>query len=213
LDTTVRAFNQGLRTGGPVLRLAVHQPAPQKRSTVSLMRKLGNAVLARKVQRPQEVRTSDDLVVVPAGATTFVRSMTDALGPLAPPVLVVARRTDDVRLPSGPQGRAAGYLVMDGPELDGLVESLMALAVLATARRQSVLPQPATPMCPEPLTPRERDIMTLLASGFSIREIADDLALGGKTVRNYLSNIYRKLGVHRQAEALIRWLSIMEAGT
>jgi DNA-binding NarL/FixJ family response regulator len=52
--------------------------------------------------------------------------------------------------------------------------------------------------------------MTLLASGFSIREIAEDLAIGGKTVRNYLSNIYRKLGVHRQAEALIRWLSIME---
>ena len=174
------------------------------------MRKLGSSVLARKVQRPQDVRPSDDLVVVPASATAFVRSVTDALGPLAPPVLVVARHTDDVRLPSGRLWRAAGYLVMDRPDLDGLVESLMALAVLATARRQSVLPESASPVYAQPLTPRERDIMTLLASGFSIREIAEDLAIGGKTVRNYLSNIYRKLGVHRQAEALIRWLSMME---
>jgi DNA-binding CsgD family transcriptional regulator len=50
----------------------------------------------------------------------------------------------------------------------------------------------------------------LLAAGCSIREIADNLAIGGKTVRNYLSNIYRKLGARRQAEALVRWLSSAE---
>ena len=53
--------------------------------------------------------------------------------------------------------------------------------------------------------------MTLLATGYSIREIAANLAIGGKTVRNYLSNIYRKLGVSRQAEALVHWLSLSQS--
>ncbi|RSM70919.1 hypothetical protein DMB66_07970 [Actinoplanes sp. ATCC 53533] len=87
----------------------------------------------------------------------------------------------------------------------------MSFAVLATARRVPTRPAPAGLAHAEPLTPRERDVMTLLAAGRDIREIAEALAIGGKTVRNNLSNIYRKLGVRRQTEALLRWLSIGEA--
>jgi DNA-binding CsgD family transcriptional regulator len=182
------------------LRVAVYQPDPAP----SLARQLGAGVLARLVHHPREVRASDDLVVVVAGAGTFERDLARELGPLTPPVLVVVRRGDDDRVPAG---RATGYLVVD--RLDGLAAGLMSFAVLATSRRA---PQaaPAAPVPAEPLTPRERDIMALLAAGCSIREIAENLAIGGKTVRNYLSNIYRKLGARRQAEALVRWLSTAE---
>jgi DNA-binding CsgD family transcriptional regulator len=180
------------------LRVAVYHPGPAP----ALARQFGAGVLARIVHHPREVRASDDLVVVLAGAGTFERDLARELGPLAPPVLVVVRRGDEGRVPAG---RAGGYLVVD--RLDGPAAGLLSFAVLATSRRA---PQAAAAMPAEPLTPRERDIMALLAAGCSIREIADNLAIGGKTVRNYLSNIYRKLGARRQAEALVRWLSAAE---
>jgi len=193
----------------PPLRLAIYWPSPTARPVPA--RRLGDSVRVRMVSRPQDVRPSDDLVVVVAGADAFVRSLTAALGPLTPAVLVVVRRTDAARLPTNPGYRATGYLVVESADLDGLLENLMSVAVLATARRKPTPPAPATLAHAEPLTPRERDVMTLLASGRTIREIAEALAIGGKTVRNNLSNIYRKLGVRRQAEALIHWWSAGEA--
>ena len=192
------------------LRLAVYWPTPTARPVPSLTRRLGDSVRARMVHRPEQVRTSDDLVVVVAGARTFVPSLNDALGPDTPPVLVVVRRTEQTLLPVSPGYRATGYLVVDRADPGALVENLMSFAVLATARRAPTRP-PAGLVHSEPLTPREQDVMTLLAAGRDIREIADALAIGGKTVRNNLSNIYRKLGVRRQTEALLRWLSVGEA--
>jgi len=188
------------------LRLAVYHPAPAGSGVLSLVRQFGAGVRARIVDRPQEVRATDDLVVVVAGADGFARSLTAALGGLAPPVLVVVRRGDVAGLPTA---QAAGYLIVD--RLDGLAASAVSFAVRATARRPAFAAAPTAAAPAEPLTPRERDIMALLAAGCSTREIADDLAITGKTVRNYLSNIYRKLGARRQAEALVRWLSSAEA--
>jgi DNA-binding NarL/FixJ family response regulator len=54
----------------------------------------------------------------------------------------------------------------------------------------------------ELLTERERDIMRLLRRGLTNRQIAQALALSPNTVRNHLSAIYPKLGVHSRHEAL-----------
>jgi RNA polymerase sigma factor (sigma-70 family) len=53
------------------------------------------------------------------------------------------------------------------------------------------------------LTPRERDILRLLAQGKSNKEIAQILFLSEKTVRNYVSNILRKLEVNSRTEAAL----------
>ncbi|MCC6036628.1 MAG: response regulator transcription factor [Armatimonadota bacterium] len=53
------------------------------------------------------------------------------------------------------------------------------------------------------LTPRERDILRLLAQGKSNKEIAQTLFLSEKTVRNYVSNILRKLEVNSRTEAAL----------
>lgn len=190
----------------PPLQLAVYCPSPASHAVPPFIQRLGRAVRARTVHQPQDVRASDDLVVVVAGASTFLRGLTDALGPLTPPVLVVARRHDEAGFPN-PGHRATGYLVVGHTDVDSRAEDLMAVAVLAVAGRKPVQPEPTALAHAEPLTQRESDIMNLLATGRCIREIAQALSIGDKTVRNYLSNIYRKLGVRRQAEALLQWLS------
>jgi DNA-binding NarL/FixJ family response regulator len=50
------------------------------------------------------------------------------------------------------------------------------------------------------LTPREQEVMRLLAEGFAVREIAEKLYISPKTVENHRSNIMRKLGLHSAIE-------------
>jgi DNA-binding NarL/FixJ family response regulator len=54
------------------------------------------------------------------------------------------------------------------------------------------------------LSGRERETLELLAQGLSNREIASQLYLGEKTVRNYVSDIYSKLQVASRAEAVVK---------
>jgi len=60
-----------------------------------------------------------------------------------------------------------------------------------------------------PLSPREREVLELVARGHTHQEIADRLALSIKTVETYLSRLTTKLGLHRRAE-LVRYA--METG-
>lgn len=53
-----------------------------------------------------------------------------------------------------------------------------------------------------PLTPREMDVLRLVAQAHSTREIADELFLSVNTVRNYVSSILMKLGAHSKLEAV-----------
>ncbi len=52
------------------------------------------------------------------------------------------------------------------------------------------------------LTDRERKLLQLLARGLDNARIAATLGLGEQTVRNYLSQLYAKIGVHSRAEAI-----------
>jgi DNA-binding NarL/FixJ family response regulator len=54
------------------------------------------------------------------------------------------------------------------------------------------------------LTPREQEVMRLLAQGVSIREVADRLFISPKTVENHRTNIMGKLGLHSSIE-LVRY--------
>jgi len=57
---------------------------------------------------------------------------------------------------------------------------------------------------PEPLTPRELEVLELLAAGLSNREVADKLVISSQTVKKHTGNIYAKLGVHSRAAAAAR---------
>lgn len=53
------------------------------------------------------------------------------------------------------------------------------------------------------LTDQERRILELLAEGITNREIGERLFLAEKTVKNYVSNLLAKLGMHRRTEAAV----------
>ncbi len=54
----------------------------------------------------------------------------------------------------------------------------------------------------EPLTDRERDVLRLLSSDLSLREIAAELYVSHNTVKGYTKSLYRKLGVTSRAAAI-----------
>jgi pimeloyl-ACP methyl ester carboxylesterase/DNA-binding CsgD family transcriptional regulator len=53
------------------------------------------------------------------------------------------------------------------------------------------------------LSPREREILGLIAEGLGNAEIAERLSISDKTVRNHLSNVFDKLGVWTRAQAIV----------
>jgi DNA-binding NarL/FixJ family response regulator len=53
------------------------------------------------------------------------------------------------------------------------------------------------------LTPQEKRILELLADGLTNRQIADEMILAEKTVKNYVSNLLAKLGMSRRTEAAV----------
>lgn len=55
------------------------------------------------------------------------------------------------------------------------------------------------------VTPREREVLGLLARGMSYRGIATELGITAETVKKHLKNIYRKLKVSNKIEALMKF--------
>ena len=53
------------------------------------------------------------------------------------------------------------------------------------------------------LSPREREILTLITEGLGNNEIGERLSISGKTVRNHISSVYDKLGVWSRAQAMV----------
>lgn len=63
------------------------------------------------------------------------------------------------------------------------------------------------------LSLREAEIMTLIAEGHSNGEIAAQLVLAEKTVKNHVNRIYAKLGAQSRAAAISQWADARGAAT
>lgn len=59
-------------------------------------------------------------------------------------------------------------------------------------------------MIPDPLSPREIEILRIVAQGASNKEIADHLFISEGTVKNHLSSILSKLGVRDRMQAILK---------
>jgi len=62
------------------------------------------------------------------------------------------------------------------------------------------------------LAPREKEVLDLLAQGFSYKEIADKLNVAFATVHTYVLRIYKKLHVRSKNAAVARWLGYQRVG-
>lgn len=60
------------------------------------------------------------------------------------------------------------------------------------------------------LTNREKEIFTLLTKNKTTKEIADELKISEKTVRNHISNTMQKLGVKGRAGAVVELIKLNE---
>ena len=57
----------------------------------------------------------------------------------------------------------------------------------------------------ETLSPRESEILALLAKGYLMKEIADELGMARNTLRNHSKRIYKKLHVHSRSQAVAKY--------
>lgn len=60
------------------------------------------------------------------------------------------------------------------------------------------------------LTPRERQVFTLLIDNYTTRQIATELKISEKTVRNHISNVIQKLGVESRIQAVFELIKLNE---
>ena len=122
------------------------------------------------------------------------RALKSGLGPTFPVLFVSGQRTESY-------DRVAGLLV--GAD-DYLVKPYAADELLARVRLLAPLSRAARGTARSTLTPREDEVLRLLAQGMTQREIAAHLTISPKTVGTHIENVLRKLGVHSRAQAVAR---------
>lgn len=82
-------------------------------------------------------------------------------------------------------------------------EAIFSAGVARRALTYLTMPHGTEPPFPE-LTPRERDVLELIANGMSNSTIAARFGLATSTVSNHISSIFAKLQVATRAEAIVR---------
>lgn len=126
-------------------------------------------------------------------------------------VLMLTMFEDDESVYAAMRAGARGYLVK-GASQEQIRQAIATVAaggaIFGPGIARRVLTYFATPPTtrqpfPE-LTPREREILDLIAAGLPNATIAARLGVAGKTVGNHISTIFTKLQVATRAEAIIR---------
>lgn len=113
---------------------------------------------------------------------------------------------DDEHLFEALRAGADGYLLKDEPA-EQLVDLLRGIhdgrpPLSATiARRILTHFRPVSPVASSPLSPRETEVLTLIARGYTVRSVAEALGMSYNTAAGHLKSIYQKLSVNSRAEA------------
>jgi DNA-binding NarL/FixJ family response regulator len=120
------------------------------------------------------------------------RVLREELGEELPVLFLSGARTESY-------DRVAGFLV--GAD-DYVVKPFAVDELLARVRRLVRHAVPATDTSTSLLTPREREVLRLLAAGLAADDIAKELFISKKTVGTHLEHIFTKLGVRSRAQAI-----------
>ena len=134
-------------------------------------------------------------------------------GPVDSHVLVLTTFDLDEYVFAAMRAGASGFLLKDAPR-DELVTAVRAVArgdaLLAPAVTRRLIerfvaqPEPAqTPAGLAELSPRELEVLQLIARGLSNAEIADTLVIGEATVKTHVARVLRKLDLRDRVQAVI----------
>ena len=130
-------------------------------------------------------------------------------------VLVLTTYADDRSVIDALRAGARGYLTKDaGAEeirraldqvmrgqaaIDPAVQHHLIDAIAASPERRE---SPQEPQLPDGLTPRESEVLALIADGLSNREIADRLHVNESTIKSHVNHLFAKTGVRDRAQAV-----------
>lgn len=127
-------------------------------------------------------------------------------------VLILTVHEDEGLLREAIRAGAAGYIVKRAVESelinaihavwrgDLYVHPAMTRALLKDLQAPATTEQPLV----EPLTPRETEVLSLIAQGYTNRQIAEKLSISVRTVESHRANIMGKLGLRSRVE-LVRY--------
>ncbi|AUS79006.1 DNA-binding response regulator [Actinoalloteichus sp. AHMU CJ021] len=128
-------------------------------------------------------------------------------------VLVVTTFNLDEYVYQALRAGASGFLLKDAPPsqlLDGIRTVASGAALLAPEVTRQLVGRYATRIRPAasapndlPLTPRELEVLRLVADGLSNREIATALVLSQETVKTFVSRMLGKLGLRDRVQAVV----------
>ena len=167
------------------------------------------------------VQSSPDVVLLdvhmPAGGGIAVlRGVADAAPQKSPVFLALSVSDAAEDVIATIRAGARGYVTktIGGSELadsvrrvadgDAVFSPRLAGFVLDSFTGKSPVPEPHLDPELDSLTPREMEVLRLLARGFTYREIAEDLVISIKTVETHASNVLRKTQQSNR-NALTRW--------
>mgnify|MGYP000956889603 CR=1 FL=1 len=108
-----------------------------------------------------------------------------------------------------------GYVLFDGPAILPVLRLVAACNGAGATRMLQLFSDnlyqgkkagnlASTELLPEPLTPRECDVLKLLIAGHTNHQISSELYISDETVKTHVSHIFRKLDVRSRAQATIR---------
>jgi len=167
------------------------------------------ATAADAVSRIAAARPDVAVVDLQLGATSGIEVCRDVRS-RCPEVrcLVLSAFSDERDVAAAVMAGAAGYVLKQRANKE-LIDTIRAIArgdsVLDPAMVQDVVARFRASSGPEALLERlsaqERRILDRIAGGRTNRQIAEELSLAEKTVRNYVSNLLAQLGMHRRSEA------------
>ncbi|MBO0822972.1 MAG: response regulator transcription factor [Actinobacteria bacterium] len=129
--------------------------------------------------------------------------------PHRPAVVVLTSATDDEHLVRAMRAGATSYVLKTAPA-EHVVAAIRDAAAGTASLSPELLtrltealrrPPPANPL--EPLSPREREVLQLIARGHSNRQIARQLAIGEETVKTHVRSILIKLSLQDRVQAAI----------
>ena len=164
----------------------------------------GGAALAEVARFAEQGHPLDavvmDLQMKPVGGIIATRSITEQF---RTPVLVLTTFDTQSDIVAAVEAGALGYLLKDAPP-----EQVQAAVVATAEGRRTLSPDIAATLMDRmhrpviTLSQRETEILTLLATGATNREMAQRLFISESTVKTHLVHIYSKLGVDNRTAAV-----------